>query len=650
MLQITQVVFRRRLISTIALPIILPLLLSGISIWQITRLLSAMDWVDHTDQVIAQANRTQKLLLDLETGVRGFQTTGEREFLEPYQQARSYINTAFDELTYLVSDNSLQLQRLSQLRSQYTAWFSSISQAIARKERGNVEPLSELRGRKLKMDKMRLYFNEFIATEEQLRDRRAEAVQTTTQRVILSSVVLSVSLGSFLAYYTWRYILSVSQNYESALSTAREQTESAQRSAQRLAALHTIDRAILEAESIESLIRNALIQMHKLIPYEQAFVALFNFEKGTSDILAGIILRQDLEPFNCAPLPLADFGYEPSFYQNPNSIKNLVAHQSCDSILAHLPLGGIHSCLRIPLFVKETLLGELNLAATQTNAFDDEAREIGGEVAAQLAIAIQQSLLRDQLQRYALKLEERVTERTTELQETNQELESFTYSVSHDLRSPLRTMQGFAQALQEDYGDQIDSMGQEYIQFITDGAIHMDTLISDLLAYSRLSRAQIQLQPVELNNVIEEAQKQIATQMAEKKAEITINTSLPSVIAHRSTLIQVVTNLLSNAIKFVKPGVQPKIQISAQEKQNFVELSFADNGIGIAPEYQERVFRVFERLHSTEEYPGTGIGLAIVRKGIERMGGQVVLESKVGAGSRFIITLPKSVTSDRRAV
>jgi signal transduction histidine kinase/CHASE3 domain sensor protein len=647
MLQITQVVFRRRLFGIIALPLLLPLLLSGISLWQISRLLSAMDWVDHTDQVIAQSNYTQKLLLDLETGVRGYQISGEREFLEPHQQARSRIITAFDKLAHLVSDNSSQSERLRQLRAQYAIWYKSIAQAKANKERGVIEPLSELRSRKLRMDAMRQYFSNFIATEEQLRDRRAEAVQINTQRVILSSIVLSVGIGSFLAYYIWKQILNVSRNYESALSTARKQTENAQHSAQRLAALHSIDRAILKAESIESLIQNALIQMHQLIPYEQAFVALFYFEKGTSDIIAGIVLDKDLKPFTRTQLPLADFGYDQNSYQISNYSTDLTTLQSCAPILAQLPLKEINSCLQIPLSVEDTLLGELNLAATLPNAFDDQTQDIAREVAAQLAIAIQQSLLREQLQNYALELEERVTERTAELQQTNQELEFFTSSVSHDLRSPLRAIQGFVQALQEDYGDQIDSIGQEYLRIVTDSVLHMDTLISDLLAYSRLSRTQIQLQPVDLNNIIEEARKQVATQIAEQQAEIVINTPLPSVMAHRSMLVQVVVNLLSNGIKFVKSGRQPKIQISAQEKHNYVELSFIDNGIGIAPEYQEQVFGVFERLHSSQVYPGTGIGLAIVRKGIERMGGQVVLQSEVGVGSRFIITLPKSVTTDR---
>ncbi|MEH1943363.1 MAG: CHASE3 domain-containing protein [Nostoc sp.] len=642
MLQITQVAFRRRLIGAIALPIILLLSLSGVSIWQINRLLSAMQWVDHTDQVIARANGLQKLLLDLETGVRGYQLTSKPEFLEPYQQANSTINTTFDRLGDLVSDNPQQSQRLRQIKAEQTVWNISISQALARKQRGETEPLSAIEARKQRMDVMRNQISDFIATEEQLRSQRNQTVQQTTGRVIFSSIILSLAAGGVLAFYIRRQIVHVSDNYENALKTAQVQTENVQLSAQRLAALHNIDRAILAAESIKSLVRTALTRMRQLVPYEQAFVALFNFEVGTAEIVAGSSTKE-LQPLEGTKMPVSDFAPEQSLRQNLSYVKDLTSVELYPPILAQLHSAGMRCCLRIPMLVEETLLGELNLAATQTAVFDAQAQDVVVEVAAQLAIAIQQSLLREQLQNYALELEQRVAERTAQLQETNQELEAFTYTISHDLRAPLRTMQGFAQALQEDYTDKLDSVGQEYIQYITEGAVQMDTLIAELLAYSRLSRAQIQMQKVDLTDVVEEALKQLSKELQEQLAQVTVAKPLPSVMAHRSTLVQIVTNLLSNAMKFVQPGIQPKVKIYAEEQQDSIQLSIVDNGIGIAPEHQERIFRVFERLHGVEIYPGTGIGLAIVRKGVERMGGRAGVESQLGTGSRFWIALPKAV-------
>lgn len=237
-------------------------------------------------------------------------------------------------------------------------------------------------------------------------------------------------------------------------------------------------------------------------------------------------------------------------------------------------------------------------------------------------------------------LEQRIEQRTAQLTEINQELEAFTYTVSHDLRAPLRIMQGFSQALEEDYGDRLDEVAASYIQNISESAVRMDHLIHDLLTYSRLNRTQIQLQPTDLNDVIVTALQQLSATLQETQAIVDVSPQLPSVIAHRATLIQIIVNLISNAIKFVEPETQPIVKISAQIHENSVRLSVEDNGIGIADKYHDRIFGVFERLHGIEAFPGTGIGLAIVRKGIDRMGGTVGLESQLDHGSHFWISLP----------
>ncbi len=235
-------------------------------------------------------------------------------------------------------------------------------------------------------------------------------------------------------------------------------------------------------------------------------------------------------------------------------------------------------------------------------------------------------------------LEQRVVERTAQLAEANQDLEAFAYSVAHDLRAPLRGMQGLSEALLEDYGNQLDEFGQEYARQIVAAAEQLDNLIQDLLAYSRLSRADMTLTEVDLNVVLAEAMTQVETQLKQRQAIMAVQSPLPKVIGHRKTLVQVLTNLLSNAIKFVE-GVPPQVQIAAQTDGDWVQVWVVDNGIGIAPEHQTRIFHVFERLHGVEDYPGTGMGLAIVYKGIKRMGGSVGVESKLGQGSRFWLKL-----------
>ena len=240
-------------------------------------------------------------------------------------------------------------------------------------------------------------------------------------------------------------------------------------------------------------------------------------------------------------------------------------------------------------------------------------------------------------------LEQRVDQRTAELESANRALEAFAYSVSHDLRAPLRGIQGFAQALLEDYGDRLDATGHDYSRRIAAAANRMDQLIQDILSYSRLSRADLELAPIPLDAAVREAQVEVDLPLRQRGGEIAIEGPFPRVRAHRPTLVQVLTNLLTNAIVYVAPGAPPRIRVRAEdgERSGTVRVWVEDQGIGIAPEHQERIFHVFERLHGSETYPGTGIGLAIVRKGIERMGGTVGVESAPGAGARFWIELPE---------
>ncbi|MDB6056022.1 MAG: Multi-sensor signal transduction histidine kinase [Verrucomicrobiales bacterium] len=228
------------------------------------------------------------------------------------------------------------------------------------------------------------------------------------------------------------------------------------------------------------------------------------------------------------------------------------------------------------------------------------------------------------------------------LQETNTELESFSYTVSHDLRAPLRAMQGFADALLQDYAPQLDDTARDYATRIVVAARRMDALIQDLLVYSRLNRAELHLKPVELTEAINDALTQLEDGIREKKAKIEVVQPLPQVCAHHATLVQVIVNLLGNGMKFMGADGHPEIRIHAEPISDKIRLYVKDNGIGIKPEYFTRIFRVFERLHGVETYPGTGIGLAIVRKGIERMGGRVGLESQPDHGSTFWIELNKN--------
>jgi len=226
-----------------------------------------------------------------------------------------------------------------------------------------------------------------------------------------------------------------------------------------------------------------------------------------------------------------------------------------------------------------------------------------------------------------------------ELKHSNAELEEFAYVASHDLQEPLRGIAGLTQLLQRRYQGQLDSRADEYITHIVDGTQRMQTLINDLLAYSRIGRRGEAIQPTEAGVALKAALKNLNAAILEVDATIT-NESLPTVKADATQLNQLFQNLIGNAIKF-RSERSPQIHIGVTDAGNFWQFSVCDNGIGIEPQYFERIFLVFQRLHTRREYKGTGIGLAICKKIIERHGGRIWVESEAGQGSTFYFTLPK---------
>jgi PAS domain S-box-containing protein len=236
-----------------------------------------------------------------------------------------------------------------------------------------------------------------------------------------------------------------------------------------------------------------------------------------------------------------------------------------------------------------------------------------------------------ELEKTRSSLEETVAQRTEKLRESIGELEAFSYSVSHDMRAPLRAMEGFSRILLNEYRDKLDEAGYGLLQRIEKGARRLDMLVQDVLAYSRVAKSDFQLHPVDLQALVEETIQNFEFQTA----RIHIENRLPMVMAHEALLSQVVSNLLSNATKFARAGVPSEVKVSSVRIGKLVKVSIIDNGIGIEPEHFERIFQIFGRIHAERMYSGTGIGLTIVKKAIERLGGTVGVESTPGEGSHF---------------
>ena len=249
---------------------------------------------------------------------------------------------------------------------------------------------------------------------------------------------------------------------------------------------------------------------------------------------------------------------------------------------------------------------------------------------------------KEEVSHHVQHLEATVRERTAQLRETISELEAFSYSVSHDMRAPLRAMQSYAQFLVDEYRDKLDEQGVNYLQQIMRSSVRLDRLIQDVLSYARILHSPLPMVSVDLDRLVRDI---IETYPNEQpiKPQIQIIGKLPQVMGNEALLTQCVSNLLSNATKFVAAGTGPELEISAEAVDgSMVRVWFKDNGIGIAPENRERIFRLFERIHPVTEYEGTGIGLTIVRKAIERMGAQIGFESEPGQGTQFWIQLKKN--------
>jgi PAS domain S-box-containing protein len=236
--------------------------------------------------------------------------------------------------------------------------------------------------------------------------------------------------------------------------------------------------------------------------------------------------------------------------------------------------------------------------------------------------------------------------RVQQLTEANAELEAFNYTISHDLRSPLRSMQGFAQALAEDCSAELGDTGKSYTRRIMTSSQYMDTLLQDLLKYSRLSRIEMDRAELDLEAVLNEVIESLNREIRDKNAVMEVRAPLLPVWGNLSALKQVIANLLTNALKFVPADRVPHIRVHTESVGENVRIWVEDNGIGIAPEHQEKIFGLFERLHNNASYPGTGVGLAIVRKAVERMNGRVGLLSKPGEGSRFWLELPRLAANE----
>ena len=425
-----------------------------------------------------------------------------------------------------------------------------------------------------------------------------------------------------------------------------EAEEKLREQAKKLELLRDIDRAILSAQSVQEILDQTLPKIKNLLMARRVTLVTFDEQTGQGRVRA---LSEDrFYPLRLGEtVPLELFGFHKEHPTSVVCVEDLPNWPHKHPLHKGLIKEGIRALMLAPLVVEGNLMGVLGTGFDNPAPLCASNKALAEEIGYHLAIALRQAKLTEQIKRQNEELELRVAQRTAQLQASNRAFEEFAYSVSHDLRAPLRAISGFAEIIARRHKDLLDEEGRHYFDNIIQAADRMGELISDLLSYSRLGTSSIQSRQVSLDALVRQVLTGFEGIVAETEAEIVLPDEDLRLTTNPTLLSQILTNLIDNALKYRKPGVPPKIEIRVETTDNEAILSVMDNGMGIAPEYLDKIFDIFQRLHSREEYPGTGIGLATVKKAATLLGGSVSVSSRPGEGSVFSLHLPRNTNLEQ---
>ena len=566
------------------------------------QLFQFVKWSDHSYVVIEQTMRCENQAISLQNQVRGYFLTNDPVFVSSFETEQQGIAAALAQLKDLVQDNERQGARAEEIIQAKNAWLEHVRTIVAQHPQGANPDVNGVMTGKGLMDEMIRKIDAFVAVEEDLRQQRLKKVRRMEQILLYAGSGLFVLLSAAVGQVVRRHFIRLASDYRLALDTIEQrQTELEQQKEWFRVTLSSIGDGVIVTDE-----EGRIVFMN----YEAERLTEWKSAEGYFKPLAQIfkIINEDTRA----------------------TVEDPVAR-----VLRERKMVGLanHTVL---ISAKDQ---ECPIEDSAAPIFDVEGKILG--VVLVFHDATRGRRAQNMLKAYSEDLEKKVADRTASLRQTVTEMEAFSYTISHDLRSPLRSMQGFAEAVLEDYSDKLDDLGKGYLVRIKNAAERLDRLIQDLLAYTRISRQDAPLVALDLDKSVHEIIEHYPN-LNPQSVQIEIVGKLPKVLGREAALTQVLSNLLGNAVKFVAEGTIPHIKVWCEDNGSRVRLLIQDNGIGIAQRDFERIFQMFIQINEPALYGGTGIGLAIVKKAVNTMQGTVGLESEEGKGSRFWVELNKA--------
>ncbi len=615
---------RGRLLGSFALVLALLVVLSAAAYSSAMLNRQAADGVTHTLRVINLANSALANVGEMESGYRGFLLAGQDEFLTPYLDGQQELQADLDALLLETADNPAQQARWRAVAERAAAWSSEVAEPNIQLRRDVAAGRSSLdaviaavgtsEGRR-RIVEVRALLNEGLAVEQAFLIERSEAARarsTQLQGLLVGGTLLAMAVGVALALLLARSV------------------------AEPLAQLATVAGRIAAGDLGQ---RIGLKRRDEIGQAAAAFDAMadqLQVTIGRSDAILrtaaeGIfgLDRDDRVLFvNPAAVRLTGYRRDELLGQR---LHELVHHTRADGTPYPQEECPIYHSLQNRTVVQ--VADEVFWRRDGSSFFVEYTSAPAPEADSAVGSVVTFRDVSDRRQ-----AEQALEQRTQELVRSNAELEQFAYVASHDLQEPLRAIVSYLQLIERRYKGSLDERADRYIGHAVDGARRMQVLINELLTYSRVGRRGEAFAPTDCEAVLERALANLRATIAESEAVVT-HDPLPTVEGDPTQLVQLFQNLIGNAIKF-RGTEPPRVHIGAERHDGEWRFTVRDNGIGIAPEYHERVFVIFQRLHGRDEYAGTGIGLAICKKIVERHGGRIGIESAPGEGTTFWFTIP----------